>query len=100
MQRLLTPAEAAELLAISPKHLRWLTDASQVPWVNIGLDGRRPTRRYRQEDVLQFIVRRSRNACQYIENTANQNITTTSSFTVVDFQAPRARATSGRRNAS
>ncbi|WP_311029174.1 helix-turn-helix domain-containing protein [Mesorhizobium koreense] len=100
MRRLLTPAEASELLAISPKHLRWLTDAGQLRWVNIGLEGRRPTRRYKEDDLLEFVERRSKNACRYIENTANQNIPMTSSFTVVDFQVPRERAISARHNAS
>ena len=100
MLRLLTPTQAAEFLAVTPKHLLELTNEGAVRWVNIGLEGKRPTRRYRQDDLAEFIAKRSQKACRYIESTANQNIPMTSSFTVVDFPVPRARATSARRNAS
>ncbi|MFD2058868.1 helix-turn-helix domain-containing protein [Mesorhizobium calcicola] len=99
MSKLLTPAQAAELLAVTPKHLLELTNEGALRWVNIGLEGKRPTRRYKQDDLAVFIENRSQKACRYIESTANQNIPSTSSFTVVDFQAPRAPATSARRNA-
>ncbi|TGT73268.1 DNA-binding protein [bacterium M00.F.Ca.ET.159.01.1.1] len=100
MSCLLTPAQAAEFLAVTPKHLLELTNEGALGWVNIGLEGKRPTRRYKQDDLADFIEKRSQKACRYTENTANQNTRMTSSFTVVDFQAPRARATSAKRNAS
>ncbi|WP_352560728.1 helix-turn-helix domain-containing protein [Mesorhizobium sp. M0025] len=100
MLRLLTPAEAAEFLAVTPKHLLELTNEGALRWVNIGLEGKRPTRRYKQDDLAEFIGKRSQKACRYTESTANQNTPLTSSFSVVDFPVPRARATSARRNES
>src|SRR5688572_9493560 len=98
MKRLLTPAEAAELLSISHKHLRWLTDAGQLRWVNIGLDGRRPTRRFCEDDLQEFIDARSERTCRYTANTANQNTPMTSEWAVVDFPVPQPRATGAKRN--
>ncbi|WP_425374522.1 helix-turn-helix domain-containing protein [Mesorhizobium waimense] len=100
MSSLLTPVQAAELLAVTPKHLLELTNEGALRWVNIGLEGKRPIRRYKQEDLAEFIEKRSQKACRYTENTANQNTPMTSSFAVVDFPAPRARATSARQSAS
>ncbi|WP_149801950.1 helix-turn-helix domain-containing protein [Mesorhizobium sp. NFR06] len=100
MSSLLTPAQAASFLAVTPKHLLELTNEGALRWVNIGLEGKRPTRRYKQDDLADFIERRRQKACRYIESTANQNTRLTSSFAVVDFSAPPARATSGRRSAS
>ena len=98
MSRLLTPAQAAEFLAVTPKHLLELTNEGALRWVNIGLEGRRPTRRYKQDDLAEVIEKRSQKACRYTENTANQNIPMTSNFAVVDFSVPRARATGARRS--
>ncbi|TGT65368.1 helix-turn-helix domain-containing protein [Mesorhizobium sp. M2E.F.Ca.ET.166.01.1.1] len=100
MSRVLTPAQAAELLAVTPKHLLELTNEGALRRVNIGLESKRPTRRYAQDDLIEFIERRSQKACRFIESTANQNTPMTSSFAVIDFSVPRARATSARRNGS
>ncbi|TGP86409.1 DNA-binding protein [Mesorhizobium sp. M2D.F.Ca.ET.223.01.1.1] len=100
MSSLLTPAQAASFLAVTPKHLLDLTNEGALRWVNIGLSGKRPTRRYRHDDLTDFIEKRSQKACRYTENTANQNTPMTSSFAIVDFSAPRGRATSARRNGS
>ncbi|WP_430694899.1 helix-turn-helix domain-containing protein [Mesorhizobium montanum] len=97
---LLSPAQAAAILAVTTKHLLELTNEGALRWVNIGLDGKRPTRRYKREDLSEFIEKRSQRACRYTENTANQNTPMTSSFAVIDFSAPPARAISARRNGS
>lgn len=54
IERLLTPEQAAEFLAISTRQLRDLADAGYLAFVNIGL-GRRPTRRYLPTDLAAFV---------------------------------------------
>lgn len=51
---LLSPAEAARDLCISEKHLRALTVAGEIPYVNVGLGGKRETRRYEPGDIEAF----------------------------------------------
>jgi excisionase family DNA binding protein len=57
--KLLTAAEVAERLAISTRQLKQLSDAGEIAFVNVGLGPRRPARRYRPEDVDEFISRRT-----------------------------------------
>ena len=58
MQQLLTPQQAAKLLAISVKQLRDLSHEGLISFVNIGLGTKRPTRRYLPQDIDDFINRR------------------------------------------
>jgi len=57
MKTLLTPAQAAEILAISTKQLHALTAAGEIAFVNVGV-GTRPARRYRPEDIEEFVAQR------------------------------------------
>lgn len=50
---LLTPPQAAELLAISPRYLWALTASGQIPCVRIGRSVR-----YSQADLQEFIASR------------------------------------------
>lgn len=54
MQPLLTPQQAAELLAVSTRHLRDITSAGLVRYVNIGVRDRE-TRRYRMVDLEAYV---------------------------------------------
>jgi excisionase family DNA binding protein len=60
--QLLTPAEAAKLLAISDRQLRELSAHGDIPFVNIGLGLKRETRRYRPDDIKAFIEARTKTA--------------------------------------
>lgn len=57
MRNLLLPSQAAEILAISTKQLHALTAAGEIAFVNVGV-ATRPTRRYRPEDIEEFIAQR------------------------------------------
>ena len=59
-QALLTPSEAANRLGVSVRQIRVLTDEGLLRWVNIGLGEKRPTRRFTEADLLEFIEERSR----------------------------------------
>lgn len=58
MDRLLKPNEAAELLAVSVDQLSALTDEGALPFVNVGLPGKRPTKRYEPADIEAFRLER------------------------------------------
>lgn len=57
MRRLLTPKEAAGLLAISDRQLRDLANQGHIAFVNVGR-GNRPTRRYDPVDIEAFMLAR------------------------------------------
>ncbi|MCV9997302.1 helix-turn-helix domain-containing protein [Pararhizobium sp. YC-54] len=52
--QLLTPAEAAKLLAISTIHLHDLAIHGDISYVNVGAGKKRETRRYRLTDIQRF----------------------------------------------
>jgi len=54
MSALMTPAAAARLLCISEKHLRALTVAGEIRYINVGLGTKRETRRYDPQDLAAF----------------------------------------------
>jgi excisionase family DNA binding protein len=54
MKPLLTPKEAAKLLAISDRQLRDLVSQGHIAFVNVGA-GNRPTRRYDPTDIEAFM---------------------------------------------
>jgi hypothetical protein len=96
MIRLLTPAQAAELLAVTPKHLLELTNTGSVRWINIGLDGKRPTRRYAETDIDDFIHTRSQQQCRYTSPKEERTTPIHSKYEVIDFQARREPATAAK----
>lgn len=53
--KLLTPAEAAQQLAISERQLRKLTRAGRIKYVSVGLGTKRETRRYHPDDIGAFL---------------------------------------------
>ncbi|MDW9762195.1 helix-turn-helix domain-containing protein [Sinorhizobium meliloti] len=96
---LLTPEQAADRLGISVRQLRDLTDEGLLRWINIGLGEKRPTRRYTEADLQEFIMERSRK-CRSTNEKARTPTRTTSSFVVSDFLAIREKLRSERRNGS
>lgn len=97
---LIMPEEAAKRLCISVKQLRDLTDAGYLRWINIGLGGKRPTRRYTETDLQAFIEERSEKACRSTRNPDAKPTPTTSSYRVVDFQETLAKLRSEKRKGS
>ncbi len=57
--QLLTAAQAAKLLAISAPKLRDLATHGDIRYVNIGLGRKRELRRYRLQDIQDFVDRRT-----------------------------------------
>ncbi|WP_233426638.1 helix-turn-helix domain-containing protein [Rhizobium mongolense] len=95
---LLTPAAAAKILAVSVKQLTHLTLAGEIPFVNIGLGNKRPTRRYLPTDIDEFIARRRTTAMPLV---LKQQIKSAASATyeiidiekrLADLRAARQRA--------
>lgn len=56
--QLLTPAAAAKLLAITPHQLHGLALHGDISYVNVGLGGKRETRRFRLQDIDGFLQSR------------------------------------------
>ena len=81
---LLTPAEAANELAISEKQLRWLTNAGHIRYVNVGLGAKRECRRYDATDIDQF---RDARKCLSTSAQARPYTASTSVIEASDFQA-------------
>lgn len=86
IERLLTPEQAAEFLAISTRQLRDLADAGYLAFVNIGL-GERPTRRYLPADIAAFIE--SRRVAPELRERARATIKSSTAFKIADFAALR-----------
>lgn len=84
MTALLSPEAAARELCISEKQLRALTCAGQIRYINIGLGGKRETRRYDSADLEAF---REARKCLFSSAPANRNTRTTSVIDASDFQA-------------
>ncbi len=57
--QLLTAVQAAKLLAISSAKLRDLATHGDIRYVNIGLGRKRELRRYRLQDIQDFVDRRT-----------------------------------------
>ncbi|MDX1201056.1 helix-turn-helix domain-containing protein [Sinorhizobium medicae] len=85
-ERLLTPQQAAEFLAISTRQLRDLADAGYLAFVNIGL-GRRQTRRYLPTDLAAFVEARRVAPGASKQRTAATGASKT--FKLADFAAMR-----------
>lgn len=81
---LLTPAEAARELRVSEKQLRWLTNAGQIRYINVGLGRERECRRYEPADIDHF---REARKCQSSSEPVKQRTATTSAIDASDFQA-------------
>ncbi len=96
---LLTPKDAAARLAISVQQLKDLTDDGLLRWVNIGRGNKRPTRRYTEVDLDEFIERRS-TRCQSIKKQVAKPIRMTSSYAAVDLQAIRAKRQSEKQSST
>ncbi|MCB8835976.1 helix-turn-helix domain-containing protein [Aurantimonas sp. VKM B-3413] len=91
---LLKPADAARRLAICEDHLRELSAAGLIPYVNIGRGEIRERRRYDPADLDAYVETQK---CRVSTSAAVPTpIPTTSDVAVVDFQARRA----ARRNAT
>lgn len=58
--QLLRPAEAANILAIDVQHLHSLATHGEIRYVNIGIGAKRETRRFRAQDVQEFVEERTR----------------------------------------
>lgn len=58
--QLFTPAEVAKILAITVTHLHALATHGEIRYVNIGTGAKRETRRYRAQDVQEFVEERTR----------------------------------------
>lgn len=81
-EALLSPVEAARELCISERHLRALTVAGQIRYINVGLGGKRETRRYDPQDLAAF--REARKAVATVAPTVRQP---RSFIDVSDYQA-------------
>lgn len=92
---LLTPDEAARELSVSEKHLRALTDAGQIRYVNISLGAKRERRRYDPQDLDQF---REARKCLSTSGQAPRHTAMTSVVVGIDFQARRDARLAGQRN--
>ena len=82
MRRLLTPKEAAELLAISDRQLRDLANQGHIRFVNVGC-GNRPTRRYDPVDMEVFMLARKSPSSSSIGRAARRSAV----IDARDFQA-------------
>ena len=95
IERLLTPEQAAEFLAVSTRQLRDLADAGHLAFVNIGL-GERPTRRYLPADIAAFIE--SRRVAPELREQARATIKSSTAFKIADFAALRDELRQKRRS--
>ncbi|WP_165603093.1 helix-turn-helix domain-containing protein [Devosia elaeis] len=91
---LLTPKEAAERLGVSTDQLLKLTDRGKLPFINVGLGQKRPSRRYDPDDLSAFMMAQRMTACPSSSAKAPKSTLTTSGLRVVDFSAARKRKTS------
>lgn len=94
---LLTPAEAARELRVSEKQLRWLTNAGQIRYINVGLGEKRECRRYDPSDLDQF---REARACQSTGGKVAQLTAMISNSKVHDIREIRKNLRSAGRNNS
>jgi len=88
---LVPPKEAAEMLDISVKTLRALTDDGQIKYVLVGA-----RRKYEPDDLKEFIQRGK--ACPSTGRRSRRTGTMTSKSRVYDFTAARERRISARRS--
>lgn len=85
---LLTPAEAARELRISTKHLRALTRAGLIRYVNIGLGQKRESRRYHPEDLRQF---QEEGGCRSTDGSDYRSTPSTAPIRIIDFRDQQVR---------
>lgn len=83
---LLKPAEAAKRLGISTRQLGDITTAGRIRFINVGNGDIRPTRRYTEIDIEDYI---EANTCQYSKDAKPKPTPTTSSATITDIRAIR-----------
>ncbi|MBX9454304.1 MAG: helix-turn-helix domain-containing protein [Mesorhizobium sp.] len=93
---LMTPREAADLLSVSTKHLRKLTNAGVIRHVIVGNGTQRERRRYSAEDLQAFIDARSRQA-DPSNRPPGGPATKASHIIGIDFQALRAARENAKR---
>lgn len=93
--QLLTPAEAAKLLAISTIHLRDLSTHGDISYVNVGVGKPRETRRYRLTDIQRFTQDRTLISPIRRSTRAPLEITDEDLLKAAD-SGPRSEATRGR----
>lgn len=88
--RLLTPQEAADRLAITVDQLADLVRDGEISYIPIGRGSKRPRRRFTETDLNDFIDRRRRReSCQFIKPKNRRSINTISKSVVVGFTARR-----------
>ncbi|WP_083982397.1 helix-turn-helix domain-containing protein [Devosia soli] len=95
---LLTPKQVREMLNISDRQLRDLTEDGAIPFIDIGRGARRAAR-YDRADIEAFMAQRKRLLCRSSNDQAPIPTPTTSMSKVIDFRAPYRPATSARQKA-
>jgi excisionase family DNA binding protein len=88
---LLTRAEAAKLLRITPEQLAEHVRDGELPYINVGRGVKRPRMRFTELDLAEFIERRKRRCatCPSISRDDRRTTDTTSSSKVIGFMALR-----------
>lgn len=86
-EALLTTAEVAKQLRISPRHLRDLTNDGLLRRINVGRGKNRSVARYTQEDIDEFKRKRATSSFLSTSAPAGKPTPTTSSSGAVDFLA-------------
>lgn len=96
---LMTPEQAAEALSISHRHLIYLTDDGELPFINIGR-GMRKIRRYDPADIEAFKNQRKTSECQFTSEKTVRTAPTrmSSGYAVIDFRATREKLRNERRS--
>lgn len=93
-ERLLQPTEAAQYLAISPKHLTALVRQGDLKSINVGCGTKRPRLRFEIRDLEAFKTERAYQSCQYSSAPSQKSIPMTSGSKVTDFRALLEKRTS------
>ena len=95
---LMTPQDAARFLSISTKHLRNLTNAGEIRYVDIGNGTERGRLRYSLEDLQAFIDARARRE-EPASTAAGRRGTKGSYIALIDFQSRRDARAKPKRSA-
>ncbi|MEX3008325.1 helix-turn-helix domain-containing protein [Hoeflea sp. TYP-13] len=91
MSDLLTPEAAATRLGISTKQLLSLTRLGKIRYINVGLGGKRETRRYDESDLEAFIEAGKQVQWPSKSARTGKRTGTTSNIVDVDFLETRTR---------
>lgn len=71
-ENLITERQAAEKLMVSVKQVRALTDAGDLPYINVGMGKLRERRRYSADDLRSFIDNRRKVATPQSSKASHQ----------------------------